>query len=141
MFCGHPSDDKSLPGEDRLNSLLDSGALGGHAVMVIGGHVVQIDVDGEPGNIEDEEVQGRAALEDQSLFEGGVTSHCIEQPEQVGHLLEHIRSEARGLSFGGQLLGGDLHSTSPQARSRTSLGTTRFHSDTRRPDVRLARSR
>lgn len=141
MFFRHPPDCEALPSEDRLNSLLDLGTLGEHAVTIFGSNVVQIDVDGEPGNIEDEKIQGRSALEDQLPFEERVASHGIEQPKQVSDLFEHIRSEARCLRFGGQLLWGDFHSTSPHARSSTSLGTTRFHSDTRRPDVRLARSR
>jgi len=70
-----------------------------------------------------------------------MTSHGIEQPKQVGDLFEHIRSEARRLGFGGQLLGGEFHRTSPHVRSSTSLGTTKFHSDTRRPGFLLARSR
>ncbi len=141
MFFRHPPDGKALPGEDCLNSLLDLRALGEHAVTIFGSHVVQIDVYREPGNIEDEKIQGRSALEDQLPLKERVALHGIEQPNQMGYLFEHIRSETRRFSFGGQLLGRDFHNTSPHACSRTSPGITRFHSDTRRPAVRLARSR
>jgi hypothetical protein len=65
----HSPDGEALPSEDRLNSLLDLGTLGEHAITIFGSHVVQIDVDGEPGHIEDEKVQRGAAFEYQPLFE------------------------------------------------------------------------
>ena len=80
MFFRHPSNGEAFPSEDRLNSLLDLGPLGEHSVTVFGSYVVQIDVHGKPGNIENEEVQGCSALEDQLLFKERVALNCIEQP-------------------------------------------------------------
>lgn len=57
-----PPNGETLPGEDRLDGLFDLWTFGEHVVALSGAHVVQVNVHGEPGNIEDEEVQGRAAL-------------------------------------------------------------------------------
>ena len=55
------------------------------------------DVDGEPGYVENEEIQGRAALEYKLSLEEWVASQSIQQPQQKGDFFEHIRSEARRL--------------------------------------------
>ena len=65
----------------------------------------------------------------------------VEQPEQMGDLFQHVCPEARRLGIRDELLRGDPHATSSQARSTTSRGATRFHSGTKRPRPFVAASR
>ena len=61
-------------------------------------------------------------------------------PSRLRDLLQHVRPEACRLGVRGELLKGDPHATSSQARSTTSRGATRFQRETRRPRPFLAPS-
>ena len=65
------------------------------------------------------------------------TAKHTHQPD---HFFQHFDPESARLRFGRELLDRDPHATSPQDRSTTWSGTTRFQSSTSRPRVRLVRS-
>ena len=50
-----------------------------HTLTIHRSHVIEIDVDRETRDSKDEEVQGRAAFENQFVFQKGVTADGIEQ--------------------------------------------------------------
>jgi len=109
MLCRHAPDHESLPGKDRLQGFLDLGPFQQHRLPVHRSHVIEIDVHREAGNGEDEEVQGRAALEDQLVLEEGMATDGIEQLEQQRDLFQHVRAKTGGLRLDGERFRGDLH--------------------------------
>ena len=141
MFFRHPTNSESLPAKHRLNRCFDSRPLFQHCFATRCPDVVQIDVDGQSGDIEDKEVQGCSAFENQSSFKVGMLTNSFEDSQQLNSLFQHVGSELGRVSLGRQLLGRYLHRTSPHDLLSTSLGTTRFQSDTRLPECRWLRSR
>lgn len=141
MLFRHPTDSESLSTKHRLNRCFNSRPLFQHCLATRRPNVVQIDIDGQSGDIEDKKVQGRSAFENQSSFEMGMIANGLKGSQQLNRLFQHVGSELGRVSLGRQLLGRNLHRTSPRDLSSTSLGTTRFQSATKIPECRWLRSR
>jgi len=114
MLGGNAPHRVSSPGKDHLQGFLDLEPFQKHRFPVHSTNVIEIDVHGEAGNGEDEEVQGRPALEDQLVFQEGMAADGIEQLEQQRDLFQHVRAKAGGLRLGGERFRGDLHEGSSQ---------------------------
>ena len=81
----------------------------------------------QSGNIENKEVQGRSAFENQSSFEMGMIANGFKDSQQLNCLFQHVGSELGRVSLGRQLLGRNLHRTFPticQARHWEQRGSS-----------------
>ncbi len=72
----------------------------------------------QPRQVEDEQVQGRAAFEHQAVLEERMTAESFRQVEQVNDLLEHFGAIPRYLSLAAQPLPGSVPGGTTRYRPR-----------------------
>ena len=75
----HPFGCQTVARADRVHCLLDLRALGEHRVAIRSADVVQVDVDGQPRHVEDEQVERRAALERNAPLEKRMRVQPVQQ--------------------------------------------------------------
>lgn len=108
-----------------------------HRFAVEAANIVEVDVDGEARQIEDEQVQRRAALERDPVFKKRMAPECVHQLQKPNGLLQRVHLEPPGRSSVEQVRLGELHPASSQRRWSTYSGTTRFHRDRYLPGCRF----
>ena len=102
MCIRYASDRKPLASAYRCNSLLDFLSFGEHHFTICRPHIVQIDIDGQTWQIEYKQIQRRAALQDDSVFEEWVTSKCVQQTDQADHLVQGFQRKSGCCRFGSE---------------------------------------
>ena len=76
-----PLDFEAQTAADREERLLELGSLCQHGLAFDGADVVEVDVNRQPRDIEDEQVEGRTAFQHQSTLEERVTAERVERLE------------------------------------------------------------
>jgi len=114
-------------GDDLRERRVDLRALRHHRRSVGGPDVVDIDVDGQPRQVEEKQVERRPALQRQARAEERVRGHQVEEPDEHPHLLERVDRETGLAGSARQLVTRQHQATSAQLWLRTDSGTMRFH--------------
>ncbi len=136
VIGGHPLHGEPGTAEHLLQGLLHPRPLLEHGLAVRRADVVEVDVDRQAGQVEDEEVDGRAALERQATTEERVGADAVEDPDEQGGLLVAVLLVPAVRREPLELRAREHQGTSAQERPRTRSGTTRFQPFTSLPGPR-----
>jgi len=74
--------------------LLGPGTFYEHDLPVFGTHVIQVDIDGKPRDVEDKKIQGGSTFEDKFTFKERMALKGVEKIQQMNDFLKY-RSVAR----------------------------------------------
>ena len=141
MFARNPTNGVPFSRKDRFGGLLDLGTLREHSRATQRADVVQIDVHGQPGITEHEQVQGRAPLQDPRTPKRWVGIEDIQEMHQMQGLLDDGRVEPAGFGRSQEFRCRESHGMSAHVRSRTSAGIIKFQPLTQWQSLRLLRIR
>jgi hypothetical protein len=96
MFIRNPAHREIIRLEDPLQPPFQFRPLGLHTLAAYGSDVVQVNIHGEARHIEQEQVQGRATLEDEAIPQEGLAEDPVQEPDQADYLLQGLGTESRG---------------------------------------------